>query len=388
VKCFRLNSRLDIKTLFENMGVTKAGIQILTSKSQMVYMYIEDLPTPGANILKQEALSVGADVAVPKGAICCETPFVNALVMATPAQFQALSRKLKIQPFGLKKLSLVFGDIEPLEIANKPTIMGVVNANEDSFFKKSRFNGIKAIEQIESMIADGAGMIDLGGVSSRPGSQEVSQEEELARIKPIIDLIYEQKLYEKAVFSLDSYEPVCIEYALDHGFGFINDITGLENDSVAKLAAKYGAAVCIMHMQGSPKTMQQNPHYDDVIESIDNFFAKRLQKAKDFGIKEVVLDVGIGFGKSLEHNLLLLKHHSHFLHHGCKLLIGASRKSMIDAIVPTPVEERLPGTLAIHLEAVRQGASIIRVHDVKEHFQALKVALAIEKSILQGVNNE
>lgn len=256
--------------------------------------------------------------------------------------------------------------------------MGVLNANEDSFFQGSRFNGQAALKRIEQMVNEGADIIDVGGVSSRPGSEAVSIEEEMARIKPIIDAIYEHKLYEKAQFSLDSYEPVCIEYALSHGFSIVNDITGLINDEVAKVAAKHGATVCIMHMQNDPTTMQQKPHYENVVEEVEAFFKERLAKAQSFGIKDVMLDVGIGFGKTLAHNIALINAHDRFVKLGCELLIGASRKSMIDHITPTPVEERLPGTLVLHVEAVRKGASIVRCHDVQEHKQALDVYQALK----------
>lgn len=256
-------------------------------------------------------------------------------------------------------------------------IMGVINANEDSFFTNSRFQGSNAICKIEQMIEDKACIIDIGGVSSRPGSIAVSAKEELNRVQPIIDLIYEQKLYEKVKFSLDSYAPEVLEYALDRGFKIVNDITGLSNDKVCEIAAKYKAQVVIMHMQKNPENMQKNPQYENVILDIDDFFEKRIQKAKSFGIEDIVLDVGIGFGKTLEHNLLLLKNLEHFKHFSYEILIGASRKSMIDKIVPSSIQQRLPGTLAIHLKAIENGASIIRCHDVKEHFQAIKVQEAI-----------
>ena len=256
-------------------------------------------------------------------------------------------------------------------------IMGVLNANEDSFFKNSRFSKKDSSIRINKLIDDGADIIDIGAVSSRPGSLPVLAEEELARAKPIIDVISKEKLYEKAKFSLDSYEPKVLEYALNNGFSIVNDITGLSNDEVCKIAAQYKAQVVIMHMQKDPSTMQENPIYENLIQEIDDFFTLRIKKAKDFGIEDIVLDVGIGFGKTLEHNLKLLKNLEYFKHFGYELLIGASRKSMIDKIISTPTEERLPGSLAIHLESINNGASIIRCHDVKEHYQAIKVQAAI-----------
>ena len=264
-----------------------------------------------------------------------------------------------------------------LKINSSVKIMGILNANEDSFFKESRFQDKDAILKIKEMINDGANIIDLGGVSSRPGSIKISWSEELKRVKPIIDLIYEEKLYKKVDFSLDSYAPEVLRYALDRGFKIINDITGLQNDEVCKIAASYKVPVVIMHMQNNPKDMQEKPTYNDVILDIDNFFKQRIEKAKSFGIEEIILDVGIGFGKTLEHNLKLIKNLDYFKHFGYEILMGASRKSMIDMISPSKIEDRLPGTLAIHLESIKNGASIIRCHDVKEHFQAIKVQESI-----------
>lgn len=261
----------------------------------------------------------------------------------------------------------------------KTRIMGVLNANEDSFFSNSRFNEKQAASKIEQMIEDNAHIIDIGAVSSKPGSQAVSEEVELKRIKNIVDTIYENKYFEKVDFSIDSYAPSVIEYVLDRGFKIVNDITGLKNDEVCKIASKYNASVVIMHMQNDPSSMQNNPQYKDVVLEIDEYFQKQIAKAKSFGINDIILDVGIGFGKTLEHNLKLLKNLEHFKHFGYEVLIGASRKSMIDKITPCAVEHRLPGTLAIHLESIKNGASIVRCHDVKEHFQAIKVQEAINK---------
>ncbi len=259
----------------------------------------------------------------------------------------------------------------------KTKIMGVLNANEDSFFKDSRFDSKEASFKIEKMIEDGANIIDIGGVSSRPGSIAVDEKIELERLKNIVDTIYKEKYFEKVDFSIDSYSPLVIDYVLNKGFKIVNDITGLVNDEVCRVSAKYNAKVIIMHMQNNPKNMQEKPEYNNVVLDIDAYFEKQIQKAISFGIKDISLDVGIGFGKTLEHNLLLLNKLEYFKHFGYELLIGASRKSMIDMITPSEIKDRLPGTLAIHLESVNRGASIIRCHDVYEHYQALKVQEAI-----------
>lgn len=367
----------DSKKFFENLGCDSGGISILSKKSKLHTLYIKDLHVGAANILKQDALSIGADLAVPNGVIIAKDKYVNALLIGTTKHFENLAKKELAQPFGLKELAKSLKDY--VKEQNYPTkIMGVLNANEDSFFKNSRFDNSEACLKIEKMIEDGANIIDIGAVSSRPGSLPVSENIELDRLEDIVQTIYKNKYYEKVDFSIDSFSPKVIEYVLNHGFKIVNDITGLQNDEVCKLVSKYNAQAVIMHMQNNQTNMQEAPFYEDVIIEIDDFFTKRLEKVKSFGVKDIVLDVGIGFGKTLEHNLLLLKNLEHFKHFGYELLIGASRKSMIDKITPTEILDRLPGTLAIHLESIRNGASIIRCHDVKEHFQAIKVFEAIE----------
>ncbi|AFL68724.1 dihydropteroate synthase [Sulfurospirillum barnesii] len=379
MKCYKLSSTTDVLSLFQSLGVTKEGIAILKQKAHLNFIYIKDLKSPAANILKQDALSIGADLAVPKETITCKKPLVDALLIANDKQLKELSFKEKAQPFGLKALAQTLSQFS-FTCKDDFTVMGVINANEDSFFQGSRFNGKSALHRIEKMIDEGAGIIDLGGVSSRPGSLAISEEEELLRIVPIVDLIAQNKLTCKAKFSLDSYSPLCLEYALSHGFEIVNDITALANDAVARVASKYKATVVLMHMQGAPSSMQKAPLYDNVILDVDAFFQERIEKAHAFGIHNLILDVGIGFGKTLEHNLQLLKHHEHFLHFGYPLLVGASRKSMIDTIYPAPIEKRLAGTLALHLKAYEHGASVIRAHDVYEHVQALSVLRALNST--------
>ncbi|MDD3324627.1 MAG: dihydropteroate synthase [Sulfurospirillaceae bacterium] len=378
MRLYRLDEHTNLEALFNKIGVTHEGSVIMRQKSKINLLYIEGIKSPAANILKQDALSIGADLAVPKDTITCKDATVDAILMATDAQLRVLSKKEKVQPFGLKTFADKITSFLMLP-DSKVSIMGVVNTNKDSFYKNSRFSKEQALLHVEKMIEDGADIVDIGGVSSRPGSVAISQEEELARIQDVVDAIYAKKLYEKAQFSLDSYSPLCLRYALERGFSIVNDITALENDEVAKIVSLFDATVVLMHKKGLPQTMQESPKYDNVILEVDDFFTKRIEKAKSFGIKKMILDTGIGFGKTLEHNLLLIKHHAHFLHFGYPLLMGASRKSLIDKIYPCDVKDRLAGTLAIHLRAVENGASIIRVHDVKEHAQALHVAQAINK---------
>ena len=374
---YKINSTNRLKD-FLDIGCDEVGAKIMTKKADIHMLYIKDIHFGAANILKQDALSIGAELVVPKGAIIGSDKYVNAILIGTTKHFEILSKKELIQPFGLKNLAKnLLSFIKPQ--TRQVKIMGVLNANDDSFFSKSRFSAKDAVTRIESMITDGADMIDIGGVSSRPGSDMISTDEEFARVKDILDTVKQHKLYEKAIFSIDSFQPKVIDYALSCGFKIVNDITGLSNPDVAKVASKYDASVVIMHMQGDQKTMQINPNYDDVILEIDSFFQERIALAHEHGVKDIILDVGIGFGKKLEHNLKLIKHLDTFRHFGYELLLGASRKSMINDIIPTPIEERLSGTLAIHLEGIKNGATIIRCHDVKEHFQALKVLQKIQE---------
>ena len=379
MKIYQLNKIKNKKQFLKNLKVHGGGVPIMAKKMELLYFQIKDLKTPAVNILKQDALSIGAELATPSGVITCEKESYDCLLVGTRKHIEILSKKELAQPFGLKALALELQEF--LKVKAYPLkIMGIINANDDSFFEGSRFRDGEAVEKIEQMMEEGATIIDIGAVSSRPNADVVSDEVELERIKPICDSIKSKKLYEKVSFSVDSYTPSVIEYALKSGFTLVNDITGASNDEVVKLAVEYGAKLCIMHMQGTPQTMQQNPTYEDVMVEVSEFFEERIAKCEALGMgrEDIILDVGIGFGKSLEHNLTLIKNMGHFKKFGCEVLVGASRKSMIDKVIPTPTQERLAGTLVIHLRAVENGASMVRCHDVKEHRQALALLKALD----------
>jgi dihydropteroate synthase len=367
----KLSNSIDVKRYLKDLGVDGGGVNILASKAKRHIIYVKDLHVGAANILKQDALSIGADLAVPRGTVLAITPKVDCILIATGRELEILAKKELAQPFGLKELAKELQKICKVEQAKKVQIMGVINANDDSFFSGSRFKGEDAIAKITRMIEDGADVIDIGGVSSKPNAAMVSASEELERLRPILQAIKQEKLYESVRFSVDSYEPSVIASALDSGFSVVNDITGLANDEVCKLCASYDATVVIMHMLGTPQTMQDDPTYSDVLDDVYDFLQERANKAEAFGVKDVILDVGVGFGKTLEDNLRLIKHLERFATLEKPLLVGASRKSMIDKISSCDVKDRLGGTLALHLEAVRNGASMLRVHDVYEHKQAL-----------------
>ena len=378
MKIREISNDIALKKYLKALDVDRGGVSILSSKHRHYLIEIKDMHVGAANILKQDALSVGADLAVPKGTIVAQKPRVDALLIGTRRELEKLIEKEKLQPFSLKELSEYLKHSLKLQESKKSEIMGIINANDDSFFSGSRFIGSDAIRSMEKMIEDGADIIDVGAVSSRPGAMQVHQEEELERIRPIADAIYEQKLYEKARFSIDSYTPKVVEYVLERGFDIVNDITGFEDDRLCELCAKYDAAAVVMHMQGTPQTMQIDPSYEDVVEEVYAYLKTQAKKLESYGVDEVILDIGIGFGKTLEHNIALLQHLPYFRTLKRRLLVGASRKSMIDKISPSPVERRLGGTLALHLYAARNGADILRVHDVFAHKQALEVSNGLE----------
>ena len=377
MKIFKINPQTGFNEICEIIRPSDEGRNLMKKKSAINFFLIKDLRSPAANILKQDALSVGAELVTNRDVILNGANSA-ALLMATDAQVQALAKKESAQDFGLKNLAKFLKST--FKKPQRAQIMGVVNVNEDSFNAASRVNEKSGIEKIEAMIEAGADYIDLGGVSSRPGSEYCGREEEFRRIKDIIEEIYRLNLHEKAKFSLDSFDEYCLEFALNHGFKMINDITA--NANLASLAARYDAQFCMMHMQGDPATMQIAPKYNDLIGEISDFFEQKIALARELGAKKIVLDVGIGFGKTAEQNLLLIKHLEHFLKFGCPLLVGASRKSVINHYYKSEVKDRLPGSLYLHLKAFENGAQIIRTHDVAEHKQLFNMHEAMSQATL------
>jgi len=261
----------------------------------------------------------------------------------------------------------------------KPLIMGILNVTPDSFYDGGRYFGIeKAIERGKEMERCGADIIDVGGESSRPGSQPVSEKEEIERVLPVIKGLSNEV---KIPISIDTYKSKVAEKALEEGASIVNDISALRFDErMVDVVREYKAGVVLMHMKGKPSDMQKNPYYEDTVGEIYSFLEERIKFCEENGIEkeQIVIDPGIGFGKRLIDNLLILKNISHFLSLGRPILIGTSRKSFIGFLLNLPVEERLEGTIASVIISYLKGVSIFRVHDVKEMKRALSVAFAIE----------
>ncbi|HED4592752.1 TPA: dihydropteroate synthase [Campylobacter jejuni] len=376
MKFFKINPNTDFNLLCSFINPHKMGQKIMSKKTKIHFIFIKDISTPAANILKQDALRVGAELITHKEIITTKITHSNALLMASKEQIQKLIAKEKLQDFGLKNLAL-FLQKDFLK-TKKAELMAVINVNEDSFNAKSRVSEEDFEKRLNDFLALRPEYIDIGAVSSRPGSEYCGKEEEFKRLKKVLDLIYEKNYHEKAIFSLDSFDEYCLEYALNKGFKLINDITSLRNLNLAKLASKYEAKYCLMHMQNNPNNMQDNPFYEDLLDEMTLFFKEKLELLESFGVKESILDVGIGFGKSAEHNMILIKHLEHFLQFNKPLLIGASRKSVINAYFQSEIKDRLAGTLYLHLKAFENGASIIRVHDLYEHKQLFALAQAMD----------
>ncbi|EEU7422742.1 dihydropteroate synthase [Campylobacter jejuni] len=385
MKFFKINPNTDFNLLCSFINPHKMGQKIMSEKTQIHFIFIKDIATPAANILKQDALRVGAELITHKEVITAKITYSNALLMATKEQIQKLINKEKLQDFGLKNLARFLEN--DFSKPKQAELMAVINVNEDSFNADSRVSYKDFEERLNEILALNPEYIDIGAVSSRPksvycGKEEefryCGKEEEFRRLKNVLDLIYDKNYYEKAIFSLDSFDEYCLEYALNKGFKFINDISSLRNLNLAKLASKYNAKYCLMHMQNDPLTMQDDPRYDDLLDEMSSFFKEKLEILDTLGVKESILDVGIGFGKSAEHNMILIKHLEHFLQFKKPLLIGASRKSVINAYYESEVKDRLAGTLYLHLKAFENGASIIRVHDLYEHKQLFAMANAMQ----------
>jgi len=254
-------------------------------------------------------------------------------------------------------------------------IMGVLNVTPDSFSDGGRFLGIDAaIEHAKQMARDGAGIIDVGGQSTRPGAKPLSVGEELGRVKPVVERLVREI---GVPISIDTFQPEVADECLQAGAAIINDVCGLQDPRMIAVAARHQAPVVLMHMLGTPLTMQQEINYQDVVGDLKTFFRQRTRQAAAGGVREIMIDPGIGFGKTADHNLQLLGRLAEFKELGYPVLVGASRKSFIGKITGLPVEERLEGTIAATAAAVMNGADAVRVHDVAQCKRALQITDAI-----------
>lgn len=256
---------------------------------------------------------------------------------------------------------------------SKPLIMGVLNLTSDSFYSGSRVPGEKDyMAKAEQMLSEGAAILDVGGQSTRPKAIRLTAEEEKNRVLPAIDAIL--KHFPEVVISIDTFYAEVARASIDHGASIVNDISAGEMDkNMIPTVASMKVPYIVMHMQGTPANMQENPHYDNIVREILDFFIKKTSACRQAGILDIIIDPGFGFGKSLSHNYTLLKHLHVFDVLGVPLMAGVSRKSMIGRLLNITPEKALNATTVIHTLALQQGANILRVHDVKPAMEAVQI---------------
>jgi len=257
---------------------------------------------------------------------------------------------------------------------SRPVVMGILNITPDSFFDGGKYHGDAVILQhAEKMLRDGASILDIGGASSRPGAAEVSEQTELKRVLPVLESIL--KKFPDTIISVDTWRANVADAAVQAGASIVNDISaGNLDPKMYETVAELGVPYILMHMQGTPDTMQQKPHYEDVVTEVLDFFIKKIEMLRGLGVKDIVLDPGFGFGKTVEHNYSLLKNLHVFQNVlGLPVLAGLSRKSMICRPLGIKPAEALNGTTALHMVALQQGACVLRVHDVREAVEVIRL---------------
>jgi dihydropteroate synthase len=266
-----------------------------------------------------------------------------------------------------------------------PRVMGILNVTRDSFSDGGQFDDPqRALSHARQMLADGADIVDVGGESTRPGALEVSEAQELERVIPIVEAL----AHDGALVSIDTMKPGVMRAAIDAGASMVNDVRALLAPGALDAVAATGAAVCLMHMQGEPRTMQEHPHYGDVVTEVREFLTARAVACEAAGIgrDRIALDPGFGFGKTVAHNLQLLAALPAIAALGYPVVAGLSRKSTLGALTGRPPHERTAGSIAAALAAVVRGASVVRVHDVRDTIDALKVWHAIDAATAEDTN--
>ncbi len=369
------------------------GVERMAAKMVGRCIKLTAVPCRAANVLKQEMLSVGGDAAVARGSVACSIAETDVILIGTLKQLRQLCTRLPAQPFGLRALAeelrLLLRHLDApaafldgggcrLDLT-KPRIMGILNVTPDSFSDGGRFSSVdKALEHGRAMAAEGADLIDVGGESTRPGAAAVSVQEEIDRVVPVVEaLVCDTGL----PVSVDTNKSQVARAAVAAGAAYINDISGLQFDpQMATVAAESGAGVFLMHTRGRPAEMQADTRYDDLVGEILDTLQNGIDQACAAGVPldRIAIDPGIGFAKSAEGNLEILRRLPEFLSLGRPVLLGTSRKSFIGKVLEQPdPQERLFGTLATVALGVERGAKIFRVHDVRAAVEAARLSWAI-----------
>ena len=391
-----VRGRKDSEEAIRQVGCDPGGVPLMAPKALHHTFKLERVDSRAALIIKQEMLSAGGDAAVCRGALGRTSRLSDVLVIGTRRQIWRALGKLAYQPFGCREiaaeLSSVMANLDrgrgflikwsgrKLDMRRRTLVMGILNVTPDSFSDGGHFlDPSAAVEHGLGMVRDGADILDIGGESTRPGAAPLSLEAESRRVLPVI-----RRLSGKLdiPISIDTYKPALAARALDAGASLVNDIFGLRKKGMAEMVARRDVPVVVMHMRGTPRNMQKDPVYGDVVGEIHAFLAERLRAAQRAGVdlEKTVLDPGIGFGKTAGDNFSILARLGELRGLGRPLLVGASRKSFIGRVLDLPVERLLEGSLAAAAAAVLNGARIIRAHDVAETVRAARIADAISNA--------
>ena len=375
------------KEEIRKIGVDAAAIPWLAPKAVHITMKLENISTFASNVIKQEMLAKGGDAAVNKCVVNCSINKSDILVMGTYSQFNKLVYKLGMQPGGLKEIaeeiqrviqSVDMGKTKyfecgkyKLEIGEKTYVMGILNVTPDSFSDGGKYFNIDgAVRRAKELVELGADIIDIGGESTRPGHEPVDALEEVSRVVPVVEKLAKEIM---VPISVDTSKALVAEKALEAGAHIINDVWGLQKDeAIADVIAKYGAGVVMMHNSNDKV-------YSDLMGDIIKFLRKSIEIAEKAGIgrESMVVDPGIGFGKTLENNLEVMRRLKELNSLNLPVLLGTSRKSMIGNILDLPVHERLEGTAATITLGIANGVDIVRVHDVREMVRVVRMTDAM-----------
>ncbi len=375
------------------IGAHEKSIPVFGKKSAIEPLKLFKVRTPAANIIKQEMLAAGGDAVTPVGSVSCADRYVDILLLGSRKHYNVLLKKLDQMPFfGMDKIKEELEGILTLEIPvttlrdgrkltyEKMRIMGILNVTPDSFYAGSRIETVNdAVCVAGQMLTDGADILDIGGESTRPGSMGITAEDEEKRVLPVLYAI--KNAYPGAVLSIDTFRASTAKAALAAGADIINDITAMEGDAeMADLVAESSVPVILMHMRGTPETMHLSCSYKNVVEEVALYLAEKAQLLRDMGVgkDKIILDPGIGFAKTGEQNLLLMRDLRVLTSFGYPVMLAASRKSVIGKVLgDMPAEERLEGTIAASCQAVFAEANLVRVHDVRENIRAVRMLEAI-----------
>lgn len=389
----------DLETVMARVGSEWPGVARMVPKAVHFVVEVRGVRTPAALILKEEMLSKGGDAAIHRDCITGRVERSDVILMGSEQAYRRVIASLRSQPFSLKTIAgelksaidrfkrgfsipdLAVGPVRGLyeTMVERTAIMGILNVTPDSFSDGGLHpTADSAVEYARRIVEEGADIIDIGGESSRPGAVPVSAEDEMERILPVIERLSSEGI----LISVDTYKPEVARAALDAGAHVVNDITGLADPAMIDLVAKRKCPSVMMHMKGTPQTMQQEAVYEDVVSDLMAYFRERTAQAVDAGIPRelLILDPGIGFAKTAEHNLQLIRDLSDFKTLGLPILIGTSRKRFIGAILgDLPANERVEGTGATVALSIANGANIVRVHDVREMARVARMTDAVTR---------